>query len=76
MMVVKICTEYMSKFLFKSVTNEKQVNVTTDSNKDLIWIDFCSLPGKEPLQGHKHLLDHWKSKSVSKKSISALVTMP
>ena len=36
MMVVKICAEYMSKFLFKSVTNEKQVNVTTDSNKDLI----------------------------------------
>ena len=49
MMVVKICAEYMSKFLFKSVTNEKQVNVTTDSNKDLIWIDFCSLPGKDPL---------------------------
>ena len=36
MMVVKICTEYMSKILFKSVTKEKQVNATTNSNKDLV----------------------------------------
>ena len=72
MMVVKICTEYMSKILFKSVTYEKQVNATTDSNKDLVRIGFCSLPGKDPLQGHKHPLDRGKSKRVPEKHLFLL----
>ena len=32
----------MSKFLLKSVTNEKQVNATTDSNR--IWSELISVP--------------------------------